>query len=95
MGAAPVKNSGRGLQKGDGTWGEFLVDVKEYSKSFSISRAVWAKISTDAVKNGNRQPLLALVLGEPGVPPLRVFVVGESMFHDMKQAWEEKNEIQN
>ncbi len=57
------KNSGRGeLQKGDAKWYGFVVDYKEFSKSFSISQKVWAKICTDAIKAGGR-PLLKLIIG--------------------------------
>ncbi len=90
IGATPVKNSGRGMWKGDGTFGPFLVDVKEYDKSFSVSRKVWAKLSTDSIQNGRRQPLLWLVLGEEDLQPVRVAVVGEAMFLEMLKAWEEK-----
>lgn len=88
-GMTPVKNSGRGrgVQKGDATLGPFLVDIKEYTKSFSVSREVWAKISTDAWKNGNRDPALKLVLGEEGINPTRVWVIGDNMFHEMLDAW--------
>ncbi len=81
IGATPVKNSGRGMMKGDGILEPFLVDVKEYTKSFSVSRKVWAKLSTDSVQNGRRQPMLVLVLGDPEgkEQPIRVWVVGESM----------------
>lgn len=92
MGATPVKNSGRGQNKGDGVLEPFLVDVKEYDNSFSVSRDNWAKISTDSVQNGRRQPLFALALGKEGEQPVRVFVVGESMFHEMREAWLEKYE---
>lgn len=94
-GATPVKNSGRskGVHKGDATLEPFLVDYKEYSKSFGVTKEVWAKISTDAVHNGRRQPALKLVLGGDG-PKTRVWVIGDSMFHEMLVAWREKfNEV--
>lgn len=90
FGGTPVKNSGRGLQKGDAVLEPFLVDVKEYSESFSVSRANWAKISTDAIKNGRRQPAFMLALGSEGETPVRVWVIGDIMFKDMLQAWREK-----
>ncbi len=88
IGATPVKNSGRGVDKGDGTLGPFLVDVKEYSKSYSVSRENWAKITSDSIQNGRRQPLLVLVLGDE--KPVRVWCVGESMGMEMLEAWNEK-----
>jgi outer membrane phospholipase A len=57
------KNSGRNTQKGDATWNNFIVDFKECSKSFSINKDVWAKITTDAIKNGG-DPMIILILGE-------------------------------
>lgn len=91
-GAQQVKNSGRGMWKGDGTWGPFLVDVKEYSESFSVSRKNWAKLSTDSIQNGRRQPMFYLVLGdkEGKAQPVRLMVFGEQMGIEMMEAWEEK-----
>ena len=46
--AKAQKNSGRGsYQKGDAVWKDFVVDYKEYSKSISINKEIWAKICTD------------------------------------------------
>lgn len=91
-GSTPVKNSGRGrgTHKGDAILEPFLVDYKEYSKSFGITADVWAKISTDAFHNGKRMPALKLVLGEPGKPKTRLWVIADSMFHEMYEAWKEK-----
>jgi hypothetical protein len=91
-GAEEVKNSGRsrGVKKGDAVLEPFLVDYKEYSEGFTVSRAVWRKISTDAWTNGRREPLLKLVLGAEDPEDktkIRLFVVGEAMFHEMLQAW--------
>ena len=62
-GAKATKNSGRGkIQKGDSFWGRFTVDVKEFTNSFSLSRAVWAKICTDSLKNKGTDPMLLVVL---------------------------------
>lgn len=94
IGAVPVKNSGRsrGIEKGDGVLEPFLVDVKEYTKSFSVSRENWKKLSTDAVHNGRRQPMLVLALLEEGTAPIRLWVMGESMGLEMHEAWKEKYE---
>lgn len=94
VGATPVKNSGRGLKKGDGVLEPFLVDVKEYTNSYSVSRDNWAKLSMDSLQNGQRQPMLILVLGdkESKKPPTRVWVIGESMGLEMLEAWREKYE---
>lgn len=97
IGATPVKNSGRsrGVSKGDGILEPFLVDVKEYDQSFSVSRDNWKKISTDALSNGRREPMFVLALGEEGAQPIRVWVIGESMGLEMLEAWKEKYEIQD
>lgn len=57
------KNSGRNTHKGDATWKNFTVDFKECSKSFTINKNVWAKATTDAIKNNN-DPAIIIVLGE-------------------------------
>lgn len=65
IGAQLHKNSGRNQKKADATWKDFIVDIKEYSKSFSISQDVWAKIVTDQMKvDRTKSPALILVLGE-------------------------------
>ena len=53
IGAKAHKNSGRNTKKGDATWENFTVDVKENSKSFTLNHDVWAKATTDAIKNNN------------------------------------------
>lgn len=89
-GAKAQKNSGRGTHaKGDGVLDPFLVDVKEYDKSFGVSTKVWAKLSLDAYKAGNLEPALYLVLGEEG-KWTRLWVVSDAMFHQMHEAWMEK-----
>lgn len=85
-------NSGRGAHaKGDAILGPFLIDYKEYAESFSVSKKVWAKICTDAVLKGKLQPALKLVLGQNDGKKTRVWVIGDAMFHEMLEAWEEKN----
>lgn len=91
MGAKPQKNSGRGLyQKADGKLEPFLVDVKEYQKSFSLSRSVWAKICSDAVRSGG-VPALMIALGS-GKDTVRLWVIDDEMLHEMREAWLEKYE---
>ncbi len=85
-----VRNSGRGIDKGDAILEPFLVDIKEYTESFSVSRKNWAKVSTDSLKNGLRHPAFKLCLGQEGKSIIRVWVVGDSMFHEMREAWLEK-----
>ena len=65
IGAQLHKNSGRNSKKGDATWQNYIIDIKEYSKSFSISQDVWAKVVTDQMKvDREKSPALILVLGE-------------------------------
>ena len=78
FGGTAQKNSGRGKhEKGDAVVDKFVVDVKEYSKSFGLSKAVWAKVCTDAVKQGKR-PALNIVLGENDGRKIRMWVISES-----------------
>lgn len=94
LGATPVKNSGRskGVAKGDAILEPFLVDIKEYTNSFSISRDNWQKLSSDAVTNGRREPMfyLSLISPEEGKSPVRVWVVSDTMGQEMLSAWREK-----
>lgn len=66
IGAKQHKNSGRNTHKGDATWKNFTVDFKEVGKSFTINKDVWAKASTDAIRNGN-DPAIIIVLGNEGI----------------------------
>jgi hypothetical protein len=66
LGAKQHKNSGRGTHKGDATYENFTVDFKEVGKSFTVNKEVWAKATTDAIRNGN-DPAIVIVLGESGV----------------------------
>ena len=88
MGAVPQKNSGRGRHdKGDAILdNKWMVDIKEYSKTFGISRDVWAKTCTDAYRAGGLEPLLKVVLGE-GNNKIRLVVISESMFEEMKDSY--------
>jgi outer membrane phospholipase A len=63
IGAKQHKNSGRNTQKGDASWNEFVVDFKEVGKSFTLNKEVWAKATTDAMKNG-KDPAIVVILGE-------------------------------
>lgn len=88
-GADLHRNSGRGwIQKGDASLGELCIDYKEYTESFSVSRKVWAKATSDALRM-RKTPALKLVLGGDG-KKLRLWVIDDDMFHEMYQAWREK-----
>jgi hypothetical protein len=49
--ASLIKNSGRGLVKGDMKWQSFIVDAKE-GKTFQFTEQVWAKACSDALSHG-------------------------------------------
>lgn len=69
------KNSGRNYTKGDATWNGYVVDFKEYTKSFTLSQDVWAKVVTDCMKvDRQKSPAIILVLGE-GNKKVRLAVV--------------------
>lgn len=91
FGGVPQKNSGRGKHsKGDAIWGRFLVDVKEYSKSFSLNVKMWAKVSTDAATEG-LEPTLNVVLGEEGKPRLRLWVITDEAMQEYQQMLQDKD----
>lgn len=86
MGARPQANSGRGkINKGDAIIDEhWLCDVKEYPKGFTVSLESWAKICTDAIRAGNYEPTLNIVLGE-GTRKVRLFVLSEDEMNDFRR----------
>lgn len=81
LGAKQHKNSGRGTHKGDASWANFTVDFKEVSKSFTLNKDVWAKTSTDAIRNGN-DPAIVVVIGENGVKT-RLAIIELSILEDI------------
>ena len=91
-GAKSQKNSGRGAyQKGDAQWHNFLVDYKEYSKSISISKEIWAKICTDTFRvNRDKYPVLKLILGEEG-QKTRLAIIEWALFEQMVDCWEKNS----
>lgn len=81
-GSRAMSNSGRGqYQKGDAQLDIFTVDYKEYEKSFSISRDVWAKICSDAMRNGRTEPTIKVILGS-GQTKIRLWIVAEHIIED-------------
>ena len=61
IGGTPIKNSGRGTVKGDATWFNFVLDVKETQKSFTLSKDVWSKACSDALSHREKDPMLLVV----------------------------------
>lgn len=91
-GASLRRNSGRGMyDKGDAQLSIFNVDYKEYDRSFSLSKATWLKVCSDAVKM-KLEPALKLVIGKSEEPKLRLWVIDDTMFQQMLEAWREKYE---
>jgi hypothetical protein len=91
-GAKGQKNSGRGdYQKGDALWNNFVVDYKEYEKSISISKTMWAKICTDTFKvSRERYPVLKLILGGDG-QKTRLAVIEWVLLEQLIECWEKDN----
>lgn len=88
-GARAHRNSGRGwIQKGDASNEHFCIDYKEYAETFGVSRKVWAKTVADALKM-RKWPALKLVLGHTE-PKTRLWVINDTQFHEMYDAWKEK-----
>lgn len=81
IGAKQHKNSGRGTKKGDATWKNFTVDFKESKKSFTINHNVWAKATTDAIKNNN-DPAIVVILGE-GNKKIRLAILEFSILDEL------------
>jgi hypothetical protein len=92
-GASAQKNSGRGqYQKGDATWKNFVVDYKEYSKSFSLNKSSWAKICTDTFKvSRDRYPVLKIILGENN-DKVRLAVIEWYLLEELIDCWEKNND---
>ena len=63
-GAKAVKNSGRGMRKGDAMRNQFLIDYKHCEKSHTVSVVNWRKLAKDAWNEHYKHPLLCLVLGD-------------------------------
>jgi hypothetical protein len=91
-GAKLQKNSGRGqYQKGDATWRSFLVDYKEYEKSISITKEIWAKVCTDTFKVSREKfPVLKLILGKNN-DKTRLAVIEWALLEELVECWEVNN----
>lgn len=90
--AKPQKNSGRGMQKGDAILDGFTVDYKMTGRSFSITKEVWAKVSSDAMKNNLSIPAIKVVIGAEDEPKTRLWVIDEATFNQMREAFNEVQE---
>ncbi len=84
IGAKPHINSGRGPVKADGSLDDFVVDVKEYSKSYSVSQDSWAKIVSDTMQvDRKKDPVLMVVLGE-GNKKVRLAIIEWEVFEQLR-----------
>ena len=92
-GAKLQKNSGRGqYQKGDATWRSFVVDYKEYEKSISITKEIWAKVCTDTFKVSREKfPVLKLILGRDN-DKTRLAVIEWALLEELIECWENKQD---
>ena len=61
--AKAVKNSGRGLKKGDATYHSFVIDYKHNASTFTLSREAWIKMRKDAWRSNYKYPCISVVLG--------------------------------
>lgn len=88
IGAKVHKNSGRGKVKADGSLDDFVVDVKEYSKSYSVSQDSWGKIVSDTMKvDRKKNPALMVVLGE-GNKKVRLAIIEWQVFEQLREKHE-------
>ena len=62
--AKAVKNSGRGLKKGDATYHSFVIDYKHNASTFTLSREAWIKMRKDAWNANYKYPCISVVFGE-------------------------------
>ena len=86
IGAKQHINSGRGPVKADGSLDDFVVDVKEYSKSYSVSQDSWAKIVSDTMKvDRKKNPAFMVVLGE-GNKKVRLAIIEWQVFEQLRES---------
>lgn len=69
-GARPVKNSGRGPEKGDAKTDDWLIDYKFNNSTFTLSATAWQKMVKDAWKEGQRDPVIVVKLN--GLEPIAI-----------------------
>ena len=79
--AKAVKNSGRGVNKGDATFHKFLLDYKHNGSSFTLSREAWVKMRKDAWRSNYRYPCISVVLGDDS--DTKVAIVDWDVFLDL------------
>jgi hypothetical protein len=79
--AKAVKNSGRGLRKGDAEFHNFLLDYKHNGSSFTLTRLGWLKMRKDAWKANHKYPCISVVLGEDS--DVKVAIIEWEVFKEL------------
>jgi hypothetical protein len=79
--AKAVKNSGRGLRKGDATLYRFLLDYKHNASTFTLTHQSWTKMRKDAWRSEYRYPCISVVLGENS--DVKVAIIDWDVFKDL------------
>jgi hypothetical protein len=79
--AKAVKNSGRGLKKGDATYHSFVLDYKHNASTFTLSRESWIKMRKDAWRSNYKYPCISVVLGEDS--DIKVAIIDWDVFNDL------------
>jgi hypothetical protein len=80
-GAQGVKNSGRGMMKGDAKLGTMLIDYKHNEKTFTLTREAWRKLRKDAWNSQYRHPCISLVLGKDS--DTKVAIIEWDLFREL------------
>lgn len=84
--AKAVKNSGRGLKKGDAEFHKFLLDYKHNGSSFTLTRTSWLKMRKDSWKSNHKHPCISVVLGENS--DVKVAIIEWETFKELIQGSE-------
>ena len=84
--AKPVKNSGRGLKKGDASLNKFLVDYKHNEKSFTLNLINWKKMRKDAWNSNYKYPCISVVLGSDSES--KVAIIDWEVFRELVKGTE-------
>jgi len=91
-GTKPIKNSGRGILKGDAALDGALIDLKHYSSSFSITKKNWEKHWRDAWQDGYEMGMFEVVLGDEDGSQVKVAVIDWEWFRELWDKYTEDND---
>jgi hypothetical protein len=80
-GAKGVKNSGRGIRKGDAELNKFLLDYKHNASTFTLTRVAWKKMQRDAWGSNYRYPCISVVFGENS--DVKVAIIEWDVFREL------------